>query len=107
MFSYVQLSVTPWTVACQVPLSSWNFPGKNAGVSCLFLLQGIFLTQGSNLCLPCLLHWQVDSLPLSCPGDPYWYILVFIPTQSYNLLNIFFIQEGAHDGRRASAEGLG
>ena len=27
-----------------------------------FLLQGIFLTQGSN---PHLLHWQVDSLPLS------------------------------------------
>ena len=26
------------------------------------LLQGIFLTQGSNLCL---LHWQADSLPLS------------------------------------------
>ena len=28
-----------------------------------FLLQGIFLTQGSN---PSLLHWQVNSLPLSC-----------------------------------------
>ena len=27
-----------------------------------FLLQGIFLTQGSNLYL---LHWQADSLPLS------------------------------------------
>ena len=26
---------------------------------------GIFLDQGSNLCL---LHWQVDSLPLSCHG---------------------------------------
>ena len=31
-------------------------------MACHFLLQGIFLTQGSNLCL---LHWQVDSLPLS------------------------------------------
>ena len=29
---------------------------------CHFLLQGIFLTQGSNLSL---LHWQADSLPLS------------------------------------------
>ena len=28
---------------------------------------GIFLTQGSN---PYLLHWQVDSLPLSHPGSP-------------------------------------
>ena len=26
----------------------WNFPGKNTGVGCYFLLQGIFLTQGSN-----------------------------------------------------------
>ena len=29
-----------------------------------FLLQGIFLTQGSNLCFLPLLHWQADSLPL-------------------------------------------
>ena len=26
----------------------WNFPGKNSGVDCHSLLQGIFLTQGSN-----------------------------------------------------------
>ena len=25
-----------------------NFPGKNTGVGCYFLLQGIFLSQGSN-----------------------------------------------------------
>ena len=30
----------------------WNFPGKNTGVGCHFLLQGIFLTQGLNLGLP-------------------------------------------------------
>ena len=30
---------------------SWNFPGKNTGVGYHFLLQGIFLTQESNLCL--------------------------------------------------------
>ena len=29
-------------------------PDKNTGVGCHFLLQGIFLTQGSNLCLPAL-----------------------------------------------------
>ena len=34
-------------------LCSWNSPGKNTGVGCHFLLQGIFLTQGLN---PCLLH---------------------------------------------------
>ena len=30
-------------------------------VGCHFLLQGISLTQGSNLRLLCVLHWQVDS----------------------------------------------
>ena len=35
-------------------LCPWNFPGKNTGVDCHFLLQGIFPTQGSN---PSLLYW--------------------------------------------------
>ena len=39
-------------------------PGKNTGAGCHFLFQGIFPTQGSNLCLLCLLHWQENSLPL-------------------------------------------
>ena len=39
-------------------LCTWNYPSKNTGVSCHFLLQGIFLTQGSNLHL---WHWQADS----------------------------------------------
>ena len=30
-------------------LCPWNFPGKNTGVLCHFLLQGIFPTQGSDL----------------------------------------------------------
>ena len=30
----------------------WDFPGKSTGVGCHFLLQGIFLTQGSNPGLP-------------------------------------------------------
>ena len=47
---------TPRTVACQ------NSPGKNPGVCCHLLLQGILLTQGLN---PRLLHWQVVSLWLS------------------------------------------
>ena len=44
-----------------------DFPGKNTGMGCNFLLQGIFPTQGLN---PCLLHWQEDSLPLSHLGSP-------------------------------------
>ena len=33
---------------CSLPLSSVHgiFPGKNSGMGCHFLLQGIFLTQG-------------------------------------------------------------
>ena len=29
-------------------LCPWDFPGKNTGVGCHFLLQGIFPTQGSK-----------------------------------------------------------
>ena len=42
-----------------------NFPGKNTGVGCHFLLQGIFPTQGSNSCLLHLLHGQVNPLLVS------------------------------------------
>ena len=62
-------SAEPWTVAHQAPL--WDCPGKNTGVGCQFLLQEIFLTQGSNLGLLWLLHRQVNSLPLSHLGNPY------------------------------------
>ena len=44
-------------------LCSWNFPGKNTEVGCHLLLQGIFPTQGLNLCVLWPLHWQGDSLP--------------------------------------------
>ena len=43
-------------------LSLWNSPVKNTGVVCGFLLQGISLTQGSNLRLLPLLHWHCLSL---------------------------------------------
>ena len=48
----------------------WNFPGKNPGVGCHLLLQVIFLSQGSNPSLLCLLHCQVHSLPLAPLGKP-------------------------------------
>ena len=66
--SHVQLFATPWTVAHQAPL--WNSSGRNPGVGCHFLLQGVFLTQGLNPCLLRLLHWWGDSLPLAPPGKP-------------------------------------
>ena len=67
--SHVRLFATPWTVTYQAPLSI-GFPGKNTGVSCHFLLEGIFLTQGLNPGLLCLLHGQVGFLSLAPPGSP-------------------------------------
>ena len=59
--SVVSNSLTPhglWPTRLPCP---WNFPGKNTGMGCHFLLQGIL--EGLNLCLMFLLHWQIGSLP--------------------------------------------
>ena len=53
----VQLFGTLWTVARLCPLDS---PGKNTGVGCHALLQGIFLTQGSNQHLSASLALQTS-----------------------------------------------
>ena len=42
-------------------LCQWDSPGKNTGVGCHALLQGIFPTQGSKPRLLSLLLWQVGS----------------------------------------------
>ena len=39
-------------------------------MGCRAFLWGIFMTQGSNPCPLCLLHWQVGSLPLAPRGKP-------------------------------------
>ena len=49
------------------PSSYVHLSSKSTGMGCHFCLQQIFPTQGSN---PHLLHWQVDSLPLSHKGSP-------------------------------------
>ena len=66
----LQLSPAPCDpVDCSPPGSSvrGDSPGKNTGVGCHALLQGIFLTQGSD---PHLLHWLAGSSPLVPPGKP-------------------------------------
>ena len=45
------------------------------GVGCRFLLQGVFLTQGLNLCL---LHWQADSTSTAT-----WEVPVYFKTQKF------------------------
>ena len=57
-------------------LCPWDSPGKNTGVGCHFLLQGIFQTQGSN---PSLLHSKADSLLLSHLGSPSIYVHILNP----------------------------
>ena len=59
VLSYVQLFVTPWTVACQVPLSM-GFSRQEYWTGFPALHQGILLIQGLNLRLLRLLHWQAD-----------------------------------------------
>ena len=62
--------VGPYRLQSARLLGPWDFPGKNTGVGCHFLLYGISPTQGSNPHLLGLLHWQVGSLPLAPPGKP-------------------------------------
>ena len=64
-----RISLQPHGLQPTSLLCPWNFPGKITGMGCHFLLQGIFPTQGSNLHLLCLLHWQADSLPLHHLGS--------------------------------------
>ena len=68
-FSHVWLFETPWTVACQAPLSMgfsrqeyWGvFPAPPPGD---------LPHPGIKMSLLCLWHWQMDSLPLAPPGEP-------------------------------------
>ena len=56
-----------------------DFPGKNNGVGCHALLQGIFPTQGSNTdLLMHFLHCQTDYLQLSHQGSIFHMHLVLI-----------------------------
>ena len=56
-----------------------NSPGKNTAVGCLSLLQGIFLTQGSNPGLP---HCRRILSQLSHQGNPLRFWLPLILTFS-------------------------
>ena len=70
-FGHVQLFVIPWTIQPTRLLCPWDLPGRNTGVGCHALLQGIFLTQGSNPRLLFFLHWQAASLSLVPPRSSF------------------------------------
>ena len=56
-------------------------------MDCHFLLQGIFLTQGSNLHL---LYWQVDSILLHHLGSPKFWIRLVKYMIKINLTGFFY-----------------
>ena len=65
----VQLVMIPSTIGTQAPPSMGSSRQEHwSGL--LFLLRGIFLTQGWILCFSRLLHSQLDFLPLAPPGRP-------------------------------------
>ena len=63
---------------------------KNTGVGYHFFLQGIFATWGLN---PCLLHWQVDSLPLSYLGSPVGWIMAPEDPNPWHLCMLRYMTE--------------
>ena len=70
-------------------LCPWDYPSKNTEVGCHILLRGVFLIQGSNLCL---LHWQAYSVSLKPPGKPReaysWVLKKSIhPVSAFSLVN--------------------
>ena len=77
-------SLWPQALYCARLLCPWYFPGKNTGVGCHTLLQGIFSSQGWSLPLLYLLHWQADSLPLSHLGRQDIFEGFFKPAPSEN-----------------------
>ena len=66
----------PWTVTCTRLLRPWHFPGKSTGVGCHFLLQGLFLTQRSNLGLQ---HCRQMLYPLSHQGSYQAFPITVVP----------------------------
>ena len=75
MCSVVSNSLWPYGLYLTMFLCLWDFPAKDTGVGCYFLLQGIFWTQGSYLYLLHLLtlagkffnHWATwDNWIATC-----------------------------------------
>ena len=75
-WTYIPLPSVKWSESRSVVSDSlqphrlyspWDSPGQNTAVGSLFLLQGIFPTQGSN---QCLLHCRWILYQLSYQGSP-------------------------------------
>ena len=71
--------LTIGTVSLLCPRDS---PGRNTGVGCHALLQGIFLTKGSNQHLLHHLPWEAGSFTLTPPGKPILSLLILNNTNT-------------------------
>ena len=71
LLSHVRPFAILWTVARQAPLSMGFSRQEYWEWVAMLFSRGIFLTQGLNLHLLSLLHWQVGSLPLVPHGKPW------------------------------------
>ena len=60
-------------------------------MGCHFLFRVIFLTQGSNLGLLCLLHWQANVLPSEPWGKPDLYMKTGIYVCWYQMISVHII----------------
>ena len=69
--SIMSNSLIPYGLQPARPLCPWDSPGKNTGVGCQTLLQGIFPTQGLNLGLILFPALTEGSLLLVPSGKPY------------------------------------
>jgi len=67
--SHIELFATPWTVACQAPLSMKFFQARILGWVAISFPRGFSRPQDYN---PHVLHWQVDSLLLSHLESSYY-----------------------------------
>ena len=98
--SHVWLFATPWTIGCQAPLSVGFFPARTLGWVAISYSRDIFLIQGLNPHLLCLLHWQADSLSLSHQGSHDY--LIFMATSIIKLISykIFNCRHGVAQSQR-------
>ena len=100
--SGVQLFKTLWTAAHQAPRAR-DFPSKNSGLGCHFLLRGTFPTQGWSTGLLRLLHWQVIRYHLRHLGQQvhfrgwkvcssFWATSLNITWEWVNLVSRYYVQ---------------
>ena len=89
--SVVSNSLRPQALQPTRLLHPWDFPGKNTGVGCHFLLQEIFPTQGLN---PGLLHCRQMLYHLSHPKTCQTTICIICVKQTINNhYDIYFLEE--------------